>query len=356
MKKIYFPFSLLSLAASAILLIYGNNNASGILAVVFFILLVSGFQTSTSLKGYTFTLSIFAAATCALYFPQYFLQWGDFKLRSLVIPLLQVIMFGMGTSMKQGDFAAILKNPKGVMIGVASHFIIMPSFGFLLAKISGFSPEIAAGIILVGCSPSGLASNVMAYLGRANLALSITVTAVTTMLAPFITPVLMKLLAGSLININVANMMLEIAKMIIIPIVLGLLFNKIIKGRTGWLVRIMPVISMIAIALIIIVITAAGRNSLLTIGPLLIILVLAHNLFGYLLGYYSARLFKMPESDARTVALEVGLQNAGLASGIAQQLGMIATLGLAAGVFGPVMNITGSILASYWHKREPRNK
>jgi BASS family bile acid:Na+ symporter len=107
--------------------------------------------------------------------------------------------------------------------------------------------------------------------------------------------------------------------------------------------------------MIIVVITAAGRDSLLHIGPTLILIVLAHNLFGYILGYWSARLLKMPETDARTVAIEVGLQNAGLASGIAQNLGKLATLGLAAGVFGPLMNITGSLLASYWHKRSPEN-
>lgn len=163
----------------------------------------------------------------------------------------------------------------------------------------------------------------------------------------------MKLLAGSMIEIDVTHMMIEIAKMIILPIVLGLLFNKLTKGKLEWVDKAMPLLSMGGIAMIIIVITAAGRDSLLSIGPLLIGLLLIHNVFGYLLGYWSARLLKMPESDARTVALEVGLQNAGLASGIAQKLGMIATLGLAAGVFGPLMNITGSLLASYWHKRNP---
>ncbi|MEY2835335.1 MAG: hypothetical protein RLZZ557_997, partial [Bacteroidota bacterium] len=266
---------------------------------------------------------------------------------------LQIIMFGMGTSMSANDFITIVKSPKGVIIGILSQFTIMPFLGFTLAYFSGLPPEIAAGIVLVGCSPSGLASNVMAYLAKANLALSITITSCTTLLAPFVTPLLMKLLAGAYIEINVLNMMWDISKMIILPILVGLLFNKLLGSKASWLDKVMPQVSMLGIALIIVVITAAGRDSLLSIGPLLIIIVLLHNGFGYMLGYWSARAFKMSESDARTVAIEVGLQNAGLASGIAKTMGKIATIGLAAGVFGPVMNITGSMLASYWHKRSP---
>lgn len=306
------------------------------------------------LKNYGFTIAVIFAAITALLFPQYFIQWGNFKLSGLIIPLLQIIMFGMGTSMSVNDFVAVVKHPKGVFIGVASQFIIMPTLGFILANLSGLPPEIAAGIVLVGCSPSGLASNVMAYLAKANLALSLTITSITTLIAPFITPMLMKLLAGSMIQINVLNMMIDITKMIIVPIALGLLFNKLTAGKLKLLQKILPTISMMGIAMIIMVITAAGRESLISIGPLLILIVLIHNVFGYFLGYWSARMFRMNESDARTVAIEVGLQNAGLASGIASKLNMIGTLGLAAGVFGPLMNTTGSMLASYWHRRPPK--
>lgn len=337
------------------LLFTKNIEATGPFVIASFALLGIGFRGYEQLKGFSFTIMIFAAVSSALYYPDYFIMWGDFKLTGLIIPLLQIIMFGMGASMSMKDFVAVVKTPKGVLIGVASQFIIMPCLGFMLASISGFEPEIAAGIILVGCSPSGLASNVMAYLAKANLALSITITSITTLLAPFITPLLMKLLAGEFIEINVVNMMMDISKMIILPIAAGLIFNKLFSGKTGWLDKVMPVISMLGIAMIIVVITASGRNSLLTIGPLLIVFALLHNTFGYVLGYWSARLFKMNESDSRTVAIEVGLQNAGLASGIAKGLGKIATIGLAAGVFGPLMNITGSMLASYWHKRVPKD-
>jgi BASS family bile acid:Na+ symporter len=251
------------------------------------------------------------------------------------------------------DFVAVVKTPRAVIIGVGSQFIIMPMLGFLLANVSGFEPEIAAGIVLIGCSPSGLASNVMNYLAKANLALSITITSVTTLLAPFITPVLMKLLAGALVEISVLNMMWDIFKMVIIPIGAGLIFNKLLHGKSQWLDKAMPLLSMAGIGLIITIITAAGRNSLLAIGIMLIGLVLVHNLVGYSLGYWSGRLFKMDERDCRTIAIEVGMQNAGLASGIAKEMGRIATIGLAPAVFGPLMNITGSLLASYWHRRPP---
>ena len=312
------------------------------------------FEVRSLLKGLSFTLIIFAAVALALYHPEYFQQWGGFKLSGLIIPLIQLIMFGMGTSMSLQDFAAVVKTPKGVLIGVSSQFIIMPCMGFLLASLTNFPPEIAAGIVLVGCSPSGLASNVMSYLAKANLALSITVTAITTLMAPFVTPLLMKLLAGALVEIDILKMMWDIIKMIIIPIGAGLIFNKLLTGRSQWLDKAMPIVSMFGIAFIITIITAAGRESLLTIGPALIGVVLVHNCFGYLLGYWSARLFKMPERDCRTIAIEVGMQNAGLASGIAKEMGKIATVGLAAAVFGPLMNITGSTLASWWHNRLPK--
>jgi len=330
---------------------HGYLAISGLLLITFFGLLALGFSGYKSLKGYVFTTMIFAGVTAALFYPVYFIQIGDFKVTTLIIPLIQIIMFGMGTSMSLNDFASIFKSPKGVMIGVTAQLGIMPIIGFILAKISNFPPEIAAGIVLIGCSPSGVASNVMAYLAKANLALSITITSIATLIAPFITPLLMSLLAGEFIEIDIFAMMWSIIKMIIIPIGSGLLFNKLRGNRVKWLDKTLPVVSMLAIGIIITIITASGRDSLLEIGSVLMILVLIHNIFGYLLGYWYARIFNLAEQDARTIALEVGMQNGGLASGIANSLGKIATMGLASAVFSPLMNITGSILASYWDKR-----
>jgi BASS family bile acid:Na+ symporter len=334
--------------------VLGNIQQSGFLLMAFFALLALGFSGYKSLNGYVFTTMIFAGVTAALYYPEHFVYIGDFKLTALIIPFIQIIMFGMGTSMSLKDFATIFKSPKGVMIGVTAQLGIMPLMGFILAKASDFPPEIAAGIVLIGCSPSGVASNVMAYLAKANLALSITITSIATLLAPFVTPLLMKLLAGEFIEIDVLTMMWSIVKMIILPIGAGLLFNRLRGEGAKWLDRAMPIMSMLAIGIIITIITAAGRDSLLDIGGILMLLVLVHNAFGYLLGYWYARLFKLTEQDARTIALEVGMQNGGLASGIANSLGKIATMGLAPAVFGPLMNITGSILASYWHKKPPK--
>lgn len=349
--KIALGIALLCFLTALIMSFTGNISEAGPLFVAFFVALAIGFRGYENFKRFAYTVIIFAAVSLALYYPSYFVEMNGFKFAVLITPLIQLIMFGMGTSMSLHDFAGVVKTPKGVFIGVTSHFIIMPLIGFTLATASHFPPEIAAGIILIGCSPNGMASNVISYLAKANLALSITITAVSTMLAPFLTPLLMKLLAGSFIQIDTVKMMYDIFKMVIIPIGAGLIFNRIFIGKVKWLDTAMPIVSMFGITFIIVIITAAGRESLLTIGPLLLLLVLVHNLMGYTLGYWSGRLFKMNERDCRTMAIEVGMQNGGLASGIAKEMGKMATVGLAPAVFGPLMNITGSILASWWHKK-----
>ena len=344
-----------SLIASMVIIQTAGLPQAGPLLIAFLFLLGISFQGFSHLKGFTYSIMIFAGVTTALFYPANFQEFNGLKLTALITPLIQLIMFGMGTSMSAKDFMGVAKTPKAVAIGVVAQFTIMPTLGFILASISGFPPEIAAGIILIGCSPSGLASNVMSYLAKANLALSITITATTTLLAPIITPLLMKLLAGTFIEIDIFKMMWDIFKMIMIPIGAGLVFNKLLHGKSQWLDKAMPLVSMFGIGLIITIITAAGRDSLLEIGYLLIGLVFIHNTAGYLIGYWAARLFKMNEKDCRTVAIEVGMQNGGLASGIAKEMGKIATVGLAPAVFGPLMNITGSILASYWHRRQPKS-
>jgi BASS family bile acid:Na+ symporter len=296
-------------------------------------------------------VSIFASVAAAMFYPDYFQQIGDFKLSSLITPLLQVIMFGMGTAMSVQDFVGVVKMPKGVLVGTLNHFTIMPLLGFTLASIFKFPPEIAAGVILIGCSPCGMASNVISYLAKANLALSITLTTVSTFLAPVLTPLLMKVFAGQFIEIDVMKMMWDITKIVIIPVGAGLVFNRLFHGKAKWLDEAMPLVSMMGIGFIILIITAAGRDSLLQIGILLVVSSLIHNVMGYFLGYWSARLFRMEEQDCRTIAIEVGMQNAGLASGIAKEIGKMATVGLAPAVFGPMMNITGSLLASWWHRK-----
>ncbi|MEP6750782.1 MAG: bile acid:sodium symporter family protein, partial [Bacteroidota bacterium] len=329
------------------------NDWCGWILMTGFLCLAIGFRANRFLKGLSFTTIILAVVSIAMYYPQYFRSIGNISLSVFIIPLLQVIMFGMGTELSLKDFANVVKMPKGIMVGVICHYLIMPLVGVGIATLFNFPKEIAAGIILVGCCPSGLASNVMSYLARANLALSVAVTTVSTLLAPVLTPLLMRLLGGSFIEIHFWNMAWDITKIVIIPITIGLAFHYLIHGKYKWLDKAMPVISMAGIAFILVIITAAGRDNLLKVGGLLILATILHNLTGFFLGYWSARLLKFPETDCRTIALEVGMQNAGLASGLALAMGKLATAGLAPAIFGPVMNISGSSLASWWHNHLP---
>lgn len=354
LSKYFFALSGLMFVLSIGLYFSGNYAMTGPTLILFFVSLAVAMRGTKTLKGFSFTVLIFAAVSLSLYYPQTFDQWGNFQLKKLIVPLLQIIMFGMGTAMSFKDFYGVIKMPKGVLVGLVCQFSIMPILGFCLATLFNFPAEIAAGVVLIGSSPSGLASNVMAYLAKANIALSVTLTAVATLVAPFMTPLLMKYFAGAFVPINFLAMMLSIVKMVILPVILGLIFNHFFHGKTKWLDKTMPIVSMTAIALIIVIITAAGRDSLLSIGIFLILAAIIHNLLGYLLGYWSCKLLKMKEQDCRTIALEVGMQNGGLASGIALEMGKVSTVGLAPAVFGPWMNISGSSLATWWRDKDPK--
>ena len=330
------------------------NNWAGWFLMLFFFSLAIGFRGNKFLKGLSYTVMIIGVVSFAMYHPQYFRTIGDFKLSKLIIPLLQIIMFGMGTELSLKDFANVVRMPKGIIVGVVFHYLIMPLVGFAIATLFNFPAEIAAGIILVGCCPSGLASNVMAYLARANLALSVSVTTISTLLAPFLTPFLLQLLGGSFVQIDFWSMVWDITKIVIIPIVAGLAFHYLMRGKFNWLDKIMPLLSMGGIAFILAIMVAAGRDNLLKVGALLLVATFLHNVAGFFLGYWSARLLKFNERDSRTISLEVGMQNAGLATGLALTMGKIATAGLAPAIFGPVMNVNGSSLASWWHNHPPK--
>jgi len=352
---IFYGIAAICLVIYLSLLMQGDHRWGGWLLLAFFISLAVAFRSNQFLKGLSYTLVIMAVVSLAMYHPQYFKTAGDFKLSKLIIPLLQIIMFGMGTELSLKDFANVIKMPRGIIIGVVGHYVIMPLVGLSVAKLFNFPNEIAAGIILVGCCPSGLASNVMSYLARANLALSVSVTTISTLLAPFLTPLLMQLLGGGFVQIDFWGMVWDITKIVILPIAAGLAFHYLVHGKFTWLDKAMPILSMVGIAFILTIITAAGRDNLLKVGGLLIIATFIHNLAGYFFGYWSARIFKFHERDCRTIALEVGMQNAGLASGLALAMGKLATAGLAPAIFGPVMNITGSTLASWWHNHLPED-
>lgn len=356
-RSVYSFFYFLAAAlllAYVVMTISSLHQFSGWLLMLFFVNLAIAFRGNKVLRGLSYTVIILGVVSVAMYYPQYFKTIGDFKLSALIVPLLQIIMFGMGTELSLKDFAQVLRMPKGILVGIVCHYTIMPLVGFAVASLFNFPSEIAAGIILVGCCPSGLASNVMCYLARANLALSVSVTTVSTLLAPFLTPSLMRLLGGSFVEVHFLDMMWDIIKIVIIPIVGGLIFHYLVRGKFNWLDKAMPILSMLGIALILVVITAAGRDNLLEVGGLLVIATFIHNITGFFLGYWSGRLLKFSEKDCRTIALEVGMQNAGLASGLALTMGKLATAGLAPAIFGPMMNVTGSFLSSWWHNRLPK--
>ena len=187
LTKIFFSISLISLAITLYMLLTGDNGGTGPSTIFFFLFLALGINQTKKFRGFTFTILIFAAVAMSMYYPNYFIENNGFEFKTLIVPLLQIIMFGMGTAMSFKDFYGVIKMPKGVLIGLVCQFTIMPILGFSLASLFNFPLEIAAGIILIGSSPSGLASNVMAYLAKANIALSVTLTAVATLLAPIMT-------------------------------------------------------------------------------------------------------------------------------------------------------------------------
>lgn len=348
--KVFLGAALLCIVALIGVLISGLEAAAGPLVITFFICLAIGARAYQVLRDFSFTIWIFAAVSASMFYPQYFLTVGNFELKRLIVPLIQVIMFGMGTAMSLADFIAVVKMPRSVLVGIVCQFSIMPLIAITLATLFGFPDEIAAGVVLIGSAPGGVASNVMAYIAGANLPLSVTLTSVSTLMSPVMTPLLMKLLAGQFVPVDFFEMMMGIIEMIILPLAAGLLFNRIFRGRAQWLHRSMPVVSMAGIAVIITIITATGRDALLEVGLALILVAIIHNAMGYLLGYWGARLLRMDERSCRTIAIEVGMQNGGLASGIALQMGKVATVGLAPAIFGPWMNISGSMLANYWRR------
>ena len=327
------------------------NFWTGVTVVAAMAALAFYLRTREQLKGLAFTAWIFAFVAAAMFFPVLFIQWGGFKMTGLIVPLIQIIMFGMGTGMSVSDFANVVKMPRGVFVGVFLHFFVMPILGVTLTRVFGFQGEVAAGVILIGSCPAGVASNVINYLAGSNVPLSVTMTAASTMVSPFLTPFLMKVLAGAYVPIDFTHMMIEIFKLIIIPIGGGLLANKLLRGKAAILQKFLPLVSMGAICFIIAIITASSREKLLQVGALLIIAGILHNNLGYFFGYLLSRLLRLNVRDSRTVAIEVGMQNAGMATGLAINVLKSTDAGLAAAIFGPVMNISGSAVASVWRRR-----
>ncbi len=357
-SRIFSVLAILFVLTALILLARGDDHPCMVMlsaAMVSFALASGGYEAT---RKWSFLICLATAVVVGMTFPSWFISVGDFKLTRLFLPLLQLIMFCMGTTLSVADFARVVRMPAAVGVGLVCHFTIMPLVGFSLARLFGFPPEIGAGFILVGSVPSGLASTVMVFLARADVALSVTFTAIASLLAPIITPFLVQGLAGEMIHINAGMMMWDLTKMTVFPVMAGVAWHHWMQQRAQWLSRVLPYLSIVAIIAMTVLTIAVGRDNLLRLGIILIVACLLHSTAGYSLGYLVCRCLRMNEATCRTLAIEVGMQNAGMASAIAASLNKVATLGLAPIVFGPVMNITASTLANWWraHPIEPEQE
>jgi BASS family bile acid:Na+ symporter len=423
--KLSIRFFLIASAVSfvliPVLLVLGYRHASGPFVVAGPVLLAAFFTGHAALKRYAFTVWVFVFAAAAMAYPSAFGKWFGYDLGGLIVPLIQIIMFGMGTTLGIRDFRRIFVMPWPVLAGLLLQFTIMPFVGYGLAAAFRFEPEIAAGMVLIGSVPGGVASNLMTYLAGGNVALSVTMTSFSTLLSPVMTPFLMKVLAGKFVPIHFTAMMLSILDMIIVPIIAGLVANRILYGagplmkrrgvllavsagcflltvvaalsrpwfwgpfaglrngmtvglilvgmvalikwiagtvlgrKDNWMDKILPLVSMAGICLIIAIITARSSEKLISVGPALLAAVILHNSIGYTLAYFSARVMRLNERDSRAVSFEVGMQNGGMASGLAMGVLASPSAALAPAIFGPWQNISGSVLATWWNRKPIRD-
>ncbi len=291
---------------------------------------------------FTFWIIIFSAV--AYFYPIYFAD-----LRTLIVPTLGVIMFGMGVTLTTDDFKRVFLRPKDVGVGVVTQYTVMPFIGFVLAKIFGLDPLLAVGVVLVGSCPGGTSSNVMTYLARGDVAFSVTMTSVSTILSPIMLPFLMYTYAGEWINVPVLKLFISTVQIILLPVGLGVLLRILIKDKIKYVLPVLPSVSSAAIIFIVAVIVAANSASIASVGLLVAVIAIIHNTFGFLIGYRVARFFGMDVNRARAVSIEIGMQNSGLAVALANTyFGALAALPGA--IFSVWMNISGSALAWWWRR------
>lgn len=285
---------------------------------------------------------VLAAALFAFFWP----EAGGLVRTAWISPLLGLVMFGMGMTLKARDLAAVFARPLEVGIGVLCQFVLMPLLAWVLARTFHLSPELTVGVLLVGCCPGGTSSNVITYLAKGDVALSVGMTTVSTLLAPVLTPLLMKLLAGAAIPVSFFGMFLSILQVVVLPIVLGLLAGRFLPAFTTKAVSFLPAFSTLVITLIVIAVVAANAGKLQESGLVVIAVVILHNLCGYALGYGAARLLRFAPSKARTVSIEVGMQNSGLACSLATtHFPLLASASVPGALFSVWHNISGALLA-----------
>ncbi|SFE20697.1 bile acid:Na+ symporter, BASS family [Lentibacillus persicus] len=295
--------------------------------------------------GNTFAVWVILFAALSLIFPGGF-AW----IAPHVSLLLGIIMFGMGLTLTLDDFKGVLKAPVSVLVAVALQYTVMPLIAFGLAVIFQLPAEIAAGVILVGCCPGGTASNVMTFLAKGNTALSVSVTAVSTVLAPILTPALTLLFASQWLPVSAANMFMSIVQIVLVPIVLGIVARLLFSKQVDKSIKALPLVSVVGIVAVASAVVAVNRDDILTSGLLIFSVVILHNVLGLALGYLIARLFKFEFANQKAVSIEVGMQNSGLGSALAlAHFAPIAAVPSA--LFSVWHNISGPVLATWWGKR-----
>ncbi len=366
--SIFLILSTFSLCATVVLVLMKTTSFVGPFVIAIPASLALYVRGHRILSATSFSLWMCAFVAAPMFYPAFFLQWGSVDLRQFVIPFIMFIMFCMGTTLSFDDFKRIFTMPQAVLIGVFLQFFIMPFVGKAVAMAFTSNSEVAAGIVITGSSPGGVASNVICFLAKGNVALSVTMTAFSTLIAPIMTPTMTKLLAGAYIPVDFWVMMRSIIKMVIIPIGFGLIVHSFLEkmgkvhpiySRIYDIIMVaLPKLSMFVIAFACAIMTANARDKLLvgTIVISVVISVIFHNFFGLVLGYWSARLAGLKEKECRTIAIEVGLQNSGMAAGLALTVLKSALASIPGVVHSSWHNITGALLASWWANRPPEDK
>lgn len=286
-------------------------------------------------------LSIFA-----YYQPEVFIP-----LKSSIVYLLAVVMFGMGVSLTLDDFKKLLTLKSLILLGIVLQFTIMPLSAWLISLALGLSVPLLTGMLLVGCCPGGTASNVICYLAKGNVALSVVITSCSTLFAVIATPILTWIYLGQSVNVPILNMMLTMLKIVVAPITLGVLINHFLGNRLIKLFQVFPSISILSICIIIAIIIAANQSKLQSLVTIVIVAVVLHNIIGLLFGYMVCKQLGHNHTNSKTLAIEVGMQNSGLAVALASQY-FQAIAALPGAVFSIWHNLSGSILATIWARSE----
>ena len=293
--------------------------------------------------GKNMAIIVLIVAVLSLFFP----KSVSFIKTSYVNYLLMIVMFGMGLTLKFEDFKVVFTRPKDIIIGAIAQFTIMPLLAFLLSIIFKLPNELAVGVILVGTCPGGTSSNVMTYLAKGDVALSVGMTSVSTILAPIATPLLTLLYAGQRVNVNAVNMFISIVQVVIIPIGLGFIINRFFHKFTNHIKEILPLISVLAIVSIVAAVVSSNSSRLMQVGYLIIIVVILHNCLGYLLGFIVGKLLRLNNSKCKAISIEVGMQNSGLATSLAStHFASMPLATISGAIFSVWHNISGSIVAN----------